>query len=81
MLGSLPGIGGKRAEKILMEFGSPPLEALNNFEAWSRINGVSEKTVSSVRKVLTTKYSDKSSEERLGGGNGDGIMGFIDEAK
>ncbi len=79
LLGSLPGIGGKRAEKILMEFGSP-LYALNNFEAWSRINGISEKTISSVRKVLTTKYDDKSSEERLGG-NGDGIMGFIDEAK
>ncbi|KUO90241.1 MAG: ERCC4 domain-containing protein [Thermocladium sp.] len=74
LLGSLPGIGGKRAEKILMEFGTP-LTALNNFESWSKINGISEKTIAAVRKVLTTRYSD-GAEERLG--NGNNILDFIE---
>ena len=60
LLCSLPGIGPKRAEKILQEFRTP-LEALNNFRLWSRV-GVPESAIALIRKILTTEY-EKASEE------------------
>jgi DNA excision repair protein ERCC-4 len=51
-LSSLPGIGIRRAERLLEVFGSP-MNALNNLNQWPRrVDGISEKVVSTVRRVL-----------------------------
>ncbi len=59
LLSSLPGIGYKRAEKILEEF-ETPLNALNNVKLWSKV-GVPENTIYIVRKVLTTPFRESRS--------------------
>ncbi|NPA23682.1 MAG: hypothetical protein GXO23_05260 [Crenarchaeota archaeon] len=55
-LASLPGIGQKRAEKILEEFKTPQ-NALTNVRLWTRV-GVPESTVFLIRKILQTPYSE-----------------------
>ncbi len=60
LLSMLPGIGPRRAEKILQEF-KTPLEALKNFKLWTRA-GVPESTIALIRKILTTEY-EKADEE------------------
>ncbi len=55
-LSSLPGIGIKRAEKILEEF-ETPLNALNNVKLWSRA-GVPENMIYIIRRILTTSYRE-----------------------
>ncbi len=60
LLSSLPGIGPKRAEKILKEFRTP-LNALVNFRLWNRV-GVPESTIALIRKILTTEY-ERADEE------------------
>jgi len=62
-LASLPGIGPRRAEALLKEFGTP-LEALNNLKLWSRV-GIPESTIALVRKVLTSKYGEEASEAHV----------------
>ncbi len=62
-LASLPGIGPKRAEALLKEFGSP-LEALNNLKLWSRV-GIPESTIAIIRKVLTAKYGETEQEQQV----------------
>ncbi len=62
-LASLPGIGPKRAEALLREFGTP-LDALNNLKLWSRI-GIPESTIALVRKVLTSRFSEASAEAHM----------------
>lgn len=53
-LSSLPGIGARRAEKLLEVFGNP-MNALNNLNQWSRkIDGISEGIISRIRKILLT---------------------------
>jgi len=59
-LASLPGIGVKRAEKILEEFKTPQ-NALANVRLWTRV-GVPESTIFLIRKVLQTPYSESSRE-------------------
>ena len=64
LLSSLPGIGSKRAEKILQVF-ETPLNALNNVSLWSKKADVPENVVALIRKVLTTKFTEKESEEEI----------------
>jgi len=59
-LASLPGIGVKRAEKILEEFKTPQ-NALANVRLWTRV-GVPENTIFLIRKVLQTPYLESSRE-------------------
>ncbi len=59
-LASLPGIGIKRAEKILEEFKTPQ-NALANVRLWTRV-GVPESTIFLIRKVLQTPYSESAGE-------------------
>lgn len=63
-LSSLPGIGSKRAEKILTIF-ETPLQALSSVNLWSRkIDNISESTVALIKKILFTKFTEKESEEQ-----------------
>ncbi len=59
-LASLPGIGQKRAEKILEEFKTPQ-NALSNLKLWTRV-GVPENTIFLIRKILQTPYTESSRE-------------------
>lgn len=61
-LSSLPGIGIKRAAALLKAFGTP-LNALNNLNQWVRkVDGINEKIVALVRKVLTTQYGNNEEQ-------------------
>ncbi len=62
LLTSLPGIGVRRAERILQAFESP-LNALNNISLWPRKADVPEIVVAAVRKVLTTRYLESKKEK------------------
>lgn len=51
-LSALPGIGRRRAEKLLKIYGTP-MNALKNLHRWStQVEGIGEKTMESIRKVL-----------------------------
>ncbi|WP_069807697.1 ERCC4 domain-containing protein [Vulcanisaeta thermophila] len=64
-LSSLPGIGMRRAEALLRAFGTP-LNALNNLNQWvRRVDGINEKVVAAVRKVLTTQYGNEEEQGTL----------------
>lgn len=53
---SLPGIGKKRAIRILKTFNTP-LEAINNFNQWRKAD-IPENVIALIRKVLTTKFTE-----------------------
>jgi len=65
ILSSFPGIGPKIAEKLLIKFGS----LIDVFKAspaeLSRVEGISEEKAWLIHKILTTKYSVKSSTTDL----------------
>ncbi|OYT48898.1 MAG: multidrug MFS transporter [Desulfurococcales archaeon ex4484_42] len=65
ILSSFPGIGPKIAEKLLIKFGS----LMDVFKAspaeLSRVEGISEEKAWLIHKILTTKYSVKSSTTDL----------------
>lgn len=64
-LSSLPGIGTKRAASLLRTFGTP-LNALNNLSQWARkVDGINEKVVAMVRKILTTQYGNEDEQVML----------------
>lgn len=51
LIGSLPGVGPKRASLILRHYGTP-LEALANYKGWSEIDGIGNSTVEKAGEVL-----------------------------
>jgi len=65
ILSSFPGIGPKIAEKLLIKFGS----LIDVFKAspaeLSRVEGINEEKAWLIRKILTTRYSLKSSTTDL----------------
>jgi len=76
ILSSFPGIGPKIAEKLLIKFGSL-IDVLKASPAeLSRVEGISEEKAWLIHKILTTKYSVKSSttdlSKYLKSVNGDG---------
>lgn len=66
LLASLPGIGVRRAVKLLKIYGTP-LNALTNYRQWSsRLGGLSPSTMFMIRKVLEGGYN--------GGKDKDGVL-------
>ena len=63
LIGSLPGVGPKRARIILEHYGTPQL-ALANYMSWSHdCTGIGKGTVDKVREVLECPVDRKASTE------------------
>ena len=60
LLATLPGIGVKRAVRLLKLYGTP-LNALNNYRQWPlRLNGLSPAIMASIRRVLEGRFNEGS---------------------
>lgn len=64
LIASLPGVGMKRARKVIEHFGSP-LEALVSVNEWSQIDGIGNKTVERCLEVLTEPSSTEPTSPEL----------------
>ncbi len=59
LLSSLPGIGVKRAVKLLKIYGTP-LNALNNYRQWPiKLSGLSSSSMLMIRRILESKFNDE----------------------
>ncbi|MGC8569706.1 MAG: ERCC4 domain-containing protein [Caldivirga sp.] len=57
LLSSLPGIGVKRAVKLLKIYGTP-LNALNNYRQWPiKLSGLSSSSMLMIRRILESKFN------------------------
>jgi DNA excision repair protein ERCC-4 len=58
ILSSLPGVGGKLAERMLEKFGSPNNSLNASSLELSKINGMGEARAQRIRKILDTEIKD-----------------------
>jgi len=70
LLSSLPGIGVKRAIKLLKIYGTP-LNALVNFRQWRfKVSGLTPSNAALIRRILETKFNDEGQDQQ-----GDSALG------
>ena len=63
LLSSLPGIGVKRAVKLLKIYGTP-LNALNNYRQWPiKLGGLSSSNMLMIRRILESKFNDEDASK------------------
>lgn len=67
LIGSLPGVGPKRARTIL-GFYKSPLEALQNYKHWSELDGIGKSTIEKAGEVLECP-SDRETPSEVPIGN------------